>query len=166
MLKTVRKNVLDKVDKKDLHYKVVSLVPLEGVDISLSYRVSPITYMKFNKEKISLQEYKAEYNRQLDARGKHLIEGDLRDYVLTCDCENKVHKGHCAVRLLKSYVGIKEDIQTSEDLKKVDYLKEFEDTVVEASRCPKCNTVLEVDDETGMYCPKCDDVVSFEDLES
>jgi len=165
MLKTIRLKTIQGKDISDPHYKLVSLVPIEGINLSTNYRVSPISLMKFKKDKINLKEFQAEYNRQLDARGKHLVEGDLRDSVLVCECENNVHKGTCAVKLLKSYIGIKEDIMTYKDIEKVDYAKEWAEASDDISKCPKCDTVLQPDDDCGMYCSKCDDVVSFEDIE-
>ena len=164
MFKTTRLNIVSGIAKEDLHYPVMSLTPIEGVDINKNYRVNPMLWLTYSRGKITLDDLKIEYYKQLGARGKHLIEGDLRETVLVCACENKVHKGDCAIKLLKSYAGISEDIYTADDLKKVDYMADFHNAVVDV-KCPECSTELEEDDETGMYCPKCDDVYSFEDLE-
>ena len=165
MLKTTRVATVQSILNEELNYKLGSLTPVEGIEINKNYRINPLVWMKFNKNKITAEELKKEYYRQLDARGKHLIEGDLRDYVLVCDCENKVHRGDCSVKLMRDYLKIKEDICTADDIKKRDFLAEYNEAVVD-DKCPKCSTVLEADDDTGMYCAKCDDVFSFDELES
>ena len=161
-MKTIRLKLLAGVKIEELHYKVISLVPIDGIEINKSYRISPITLMKFEKKKITLAELKAEYYRDLDARGKHLIIGEIRDLVLTCKCENNTHIGHCAVGLLKSYTKVKEDIMTLEDMEKVDLQAEWDNAVPVYVKCPDCGHNLEDDeDEDGLedsYCPKCDDV--------
>ena len=164
MLQTTRMATIAGANLKDLNYPIRSLTPIEGVDIEKNYRVNALTFMKFKKGNLTSAELKEAYYRQLDARGKHLIGGDLRDLVLVCDCPNKVHKGDCAVKLLRGYLNIKEDINTLEDMTKVDYMEDFNNEVVDA-RCPHCSTEMEADDETGMYCPECDDLILYEDME-
>jgi len=161
-LKTIRLATIADSDIENFQYPVYSLTPLAGVEISKNYKVSPITLMKYNKKKITVKEYQAEIDRQLDARGKHLIEGDLRDCVLVCDCPNNVHKGDCAVKLLRNYIKVKEDIMTLNDMKKIDLQAEWDTAEPEYKKCPDCGTILEDDmDEDGKddsYCPKCDDI--------